>query len=60
MSFKNKDLTLQACVHLVNEHLEKIGYFKIEKTPEHAFMHLIEKWASFQERFHTNLPIEKL
>ncbi|WP_186646623.1 MazG nucleotide pyrophosphohydrolase domain-containing protein [Fluviispira vulneris] len=43
MNFKNKDLTLQECVYLVNEHLGKIGYYKIEKTPEHAFMHLIEE-----------------
>ena len=28
---------------LVREHLEKIGYTKIETTPIHAFLHLIEE-----------------
>jgi len=28
---------------LVKEHLEKIGYTKIETTPTHAFLHLIEE-----------------
>lgn len=28
---------------LVREHLEKIGYTKIETTPTHAFLHLIEE-----------------
>lgn len=28
---------------LVKEHLEKIGYTKIETTPIHAFLHLIEE-----------------
>lgn len=27
----------------VREHLEKIGYTKIETTPTHAFLHLIEE-----------------
>jgi NTP pyrophosphatase (non-canonical NTP hydrolase) len=28
---------------LVREHLEKIGYTKIETTPTHAFLHLVEE-----------------
>ncbi|MBD3208365.1 MAG: nucleotide pyrophosphohydrolase [Candidatus Nealsonbacteria bacterium] len=28
---------------LVKEHLDKIGYTKIETTPTHAFLHLIEE-----------------
>ena len=28
---------------LVREHLEKIGYDKIETTPVHAFLHLVEE-----------------
>ena len=28
---------------LVQNHLEKIGYNKIETTPTHAFLHLIEE-----------------
>lgn len=28
---------------LVREHLEKIGYTKIETTPAHAFLHLVEE-----------------
>ncbi len=28
---------------LVKEHLEKIGYTKIETTPTHAFLHLMEE-----------------
>lgn len=28
---------------LVREHLKKIGYTKIETTPIHAFLHLIEE-----------------
>ncbi len=28
---------------IVREHLEKIGYTRIETTPTHAFLHLIEE-----------------
>ncbi|XOB46453.1 MAG: MazG-like family protein [Candidatus Nealsonbacteria bacterium] len=28
---------------LVKEHLEQIGYTKIETTPTHAFLHLVEE-----------------
>jgi len=28
---------------LVKQHLEKIGYTKIETTPIHAFLHLVEE-----------------
>lgn len=36
-------MEIQKAQKLVREHLEEIGYTKIETTPIHAFLHLIEE-----------------
>ena len=36
-------MELNEAQKLVKSHLEKIGYTKIETTPTHAFLHLIEE-----------------
>jgi len=36
-------MELKEAQYLVREHLEKVGYTKIETTPIHAFLHLIEE-----------------
>lgn len=36
-------MEIKKAQELVRKHLEKIGYTKIETTPTHAFLHLIEE-----------------
>lgn len=36
-------MNIREAQKLVREYLEKIGYTKIETTPVHAFLHLIEE-----------------
>lgn len=42
---------------IVFDHLEKIGYTKIETTPIHAFLHLIEEvWEVSRVLLHKETP----
>jgi NTP pyrophosphatase (non-canonical NTP hydrolase) len=49
----------------VREHLEKIGYTKIETTPVHAFLHLVEEVGEVsrtllhKETNRASLPVTK-